>query len=163
MQERPDDLLLDHFWLLTSIGATAAPAKGTPCSLPPARHRRGSLRRTNGRARARAVLDTAHQAPLPRQPAAALPTSIDAAARNEAVLLLLLHLLAYELMHVGRRMMEIAAGTGWNLRRFRECVLRVGGRVLVHARRVTLVVTKAAARHWAALWPPFEHCAWPGT
>src|SRR3712207_7285038 len=43
-----------------------------------------------------------------------LPTGIDAAARNEA--LLLLHLLAYEILHTGRRVMEIATGTGWSLR-----------------------------------------------
>jgi hypothetical protein len=161
VQERPDDLLLDHFWLLTSIGATAAPAgdllahyrqRGTAeghfgelmdvlapalSSTPRAkRHYRGS--------------------PLP-----VLPTGIDAAARNEAVLLL--HLMAYEVMHAGRRVMEIATATGWSLRRFRERVLRVGARVLIHARRVTVVVAEAAARHWATLWPRFERFAWPGT
>ena len=95
------------------------------------------------------------------RPLPALPTGIDTAARNEAVLLL--HLLAYELMHAGRRMMEIATKTGWSLRRFRERVLRVGGRVLIHARRIVLVVAETAARHWAALWTRFERCAWPGT
>jgi hypothetical protein len=59
--------------------------------------------------------------------------------------------------------MEIATGRGWSLRRFRERVLRVGGRVLIHARRVTLVVAETAARYWAVLWPRFERCAWPGT
>jgi hypothetical protein len=93
-------------------------------------------------------------------PLPALPTGSDAGARNEA--LLLLHLMAYELMHAGRRAMEIATGTGWGLRRFRERVLRVGGRVLLHARRVTLVIAETAARHWAALWPRFERFAWSG-
>jgi hypothetical protein len=66
-------------------------------------------------------------------------------------------------MHAGRRLMEIATRTGWSLRRFRERVLRVGGRVLRHARRITLVIAATAARHWAALWPRFERCAWPGS
>jgi hypothetical protein len=94
-------------------------------------------------------------------PLPALPTGADALARDEA--LPLLHLMAYEPMHAGRRAMEIATATGWSLRRFRERVLRVGARVLLHARRVTLVIAEAAARHWAALWPRFERFAWSGT
>jgi hypothetical protein len=76
---------------------------------------------------------------------------------------LLLHLLAYELMHAGRRAMELATHTGWSLRRFRERVLRVGGRVLLHARRVTLVIAQTAAGFWAALWPRFERFTWAGS
>src|SRR3954454_24944444 len=94
-------------------------------------------------------------------PLPTLPTGIDAAARHEAILLL--HLLAYELMHAGRRAMELATHTGWSLRRFRERVLRVGGRVLLHARRVTLVVAQTAAGFWSALWPRFERFTWAGS
>ena len=94
-------------------------------------------------------------------PLPALPTGIDAAARNEAILLL--HLLAYELMHAGRRAMELATHTGWSLRRFRERVLRVGGRVLLHARRITLVIAQTAAGFWSALWPRFERFTWAGS
>jgi hypothetical protein len=161
VQERPDDLLLDHFWLLTSIGATAAPAgdllahyrqRGT------AEGHFGELMDVLAPALSSTPRTKRHYrgSPLP-----ALPTGIDAAARNEAVLLL--HLMAYEIMHAGRRVMEIATGRGWSLRRFRERVLRVGGRVLIHARRVTLVVAETAARYWAVLWPRFERFAWPGT
>jgi hypothetical protein len=160
VQERPDDLLLDHFWLLTSIGATAVPAgdllahyrqRGT------AEGHFGELMDVLAPALSSTPRTKRHYrgGPLP-----VLPSGIDAAARNEAVLLL--HLLAYEVMHAGRRVMEIATGTGWSLRRFRERILRVGGRVLIHARRVTLVV-ETAAQYWAALWPRFERCAWPGT
>ena len=91
-------------------------------------------------------------------PLPALPTGIDAAARNEAILLL--HLLAYELMHARRCAMELATHTGWRLRRFRERVLRVGDRVLLHARRVTLVIAQTAAGFWSALWPRFERFTW---
>ena len=159
--ERPGDLLLDHFWLLTSISAAAVPAgallahyrqRGT------AEGHFGELMDVLAPALSSTPRSKRHYrgSPLP-----ALPTGIDTAARNEAVLLL--HLLAYELMHAGRRMVEIATRTGWSLRRFRERVLRVGGRVLIHARRITLVIAETAARHWAALWPRFERCAWPGT
>jgi hypothetical protein len=161
VKERPDDLLLDHFWLLTSFSAAAVPAedllahyrqRGTAEGhfgelmdvLAPAL---SSAPRTKSRYR-----DT----PLP-----ALPTGLDAAARNEAILLL--HLLAYELMHAGRRAMELATHTGWSLRRFRERVLRVGGRVLLHARRITLVIAQTAAGFWSALWPRFERFAWTGS
>ena len=94
-------------------------------------------------------------------PLPTLPSGIDATARNEAILLL--HLLAYELMQAGRRAMELATHTGWSLRRFRERVLRVGGRVLLHARRITLVIAQTAASVWAALWPRFERFTWAGS
>jgi hypothetical protein len=161
VKERPDDLLLDHFWLLTSCGTTAMPAeqllvhyrqRGTAEGhfgelmdvLAPAL---SSTPRTKRRYRGNA---------LP-----GLHTGIDAAARNEAILLL--HLLAYEVMHAGRRAMELATHTGWSLRRFREQVLRAGARFLLHARRVTLVLSQAAARHWTTLWPRFERFVWAGS
>jgi hypothetical protein len=159
--ERPGDLRLEHFWRLTSLSAAAVPAaellahyrqRGT------AEGHFGELMDVLAPALSSTPRSKRHYrgSPLP-----ALPTSLDAVARNEA--LLLLHLMAYELMHAGRRMMEIATGTGWSLRRFRERVLRLGGRVLIHARRITLVIAETAARHWATLWPRFERCAWPGT
>jgi hypothetical protein len=159
--ERPDDLLLDHFWLLTSISAAAVPAEALLAHY----RQRGTAEGHFGE-----LMDVLAPGLSSTQrtkrhyrgnPLPALPTGLDAVARNEA--LLLLHLMAYELMHAGRRMMEIATRTGWSLRRFRERVLRVGGRVLLHARRITLVIAETAARHWAALWPRFERCAWPGT
>ena len=161
VQERPDELLLDHFWLLTSIDAAAMPAE----ALLALYRQRGTAEGHFGE-----LMDVLAPAlsctPRTRRcyrgaPLPALPTGIDAVARNEA--LLLLHLMAYELMHAGRRTMEIATATGWSLRRFRERVLRVGARVLLHARRATLVIAETAARHWAALWSRFERFAWPGT
>jgi len=159
--ERPGDLLLDHFWLLTGIGATAMPAE----ALLALYRRRGTAEGHLGE-----LMDVLAPAlsctPRTRRryrgtPLPALPAGIDAVARNEA--LLLLHLMAYELMHAGRRTMEIATATGWSLRRFRERVLRVGARLVLHARRVTLVIAETAARHWATLRPRFERFAWPGT
>ena len=59
--------------------------------------------------------------------------AIDAFARNE--LRLLIACLAYQVMHIARRAMEQAAGTGWSPRRLRERVLRAGARLVVSARR----------------------------
>src|SRR3954468_14585923 len=161
VKERPDDLLLDHFWLLTSFSAAAMPAEDLLAHY----RQRGTAEGHFGE-----LMDVLAPAlsSAPRtksryrdNPLPALPTGIDAAARNEAILLL--HLLAYELMHAGRRAMELATHTGWSLRRFRERVLRVGGRVLLHARRVTLVIAQTAAGFWSALWPRFERFPWAGT
>jgi hypothetical protein len=159
--ERPDELLLDHFWLLTSISAAAIPGQ----DLLALYRQRGTAEGHFGE-----LMDVLAPAlsSTPRAkrhyrgaPLSAQPTGTDAVARNEA--LLLLHLMAYELMHAGRRAMEIATATGWSLRRFRERVLRVGSRLLIHARRVTMVIANTAAQYWAALWPRFERFAWPGT
>ena len=67
---------------------------------------------------------------------------------NEA--LLLLNALAYNLAHAARVLMERATGEGWSLQRFRERVLRVAGRLLLHGRRATLVLGSSAAKLWAA-------------
>jgi Transposase DDE domain group 1 len=161
VKERPDDLLLDHVWLLTSFGAAAMPAEDLLAHY----RQRGTAEGHFGE-----LMDVLAPAlsSAPRTKSRyrdnrlpTLPTGLDAAARNEAILLL--HLLAYELMHAGRRAMELATHTGWSLRRFRERVLRVGGRVLLHARRITLVIAQTAAGFWSALWPRFERFTWAGS
>ena len=94
--ERPGDLLLEHFWLLTSISAAAVPAG----ELLAHYRQRGTAEGHFGE-----LMDVLAPAlsSTPRSkrhyrgnPLSALPTSLDAVARNEA--LLLLHLMAYELM-----------------------------------------------------------------
>ena len=87
------------------------------------------------------------------------PSDCDAFARNEAILLL--NLLAYEVLHAGRCLMEAATGDGWSLRRMRERVLKAAARVLLHGRRVTMVIAETAAVYWNALWPGIEKAVWP--
>ena len=65
---------------------------------------------------------------------------------------LILNALAYNLVHAARALMEEATHEGWGLRRFREQVLKVPARVLLHARRVLLVVAQEAASLWQKLW-----------
>ena len=70
----------------------------------------------------------------------------DAFAQNEVRLLVAV--LAQGVLHVARLLLEEAT----RLKRLRERVLRVAARAVVHGRRVTLVVSRAAARWWEALW-----------
>jgi hypothetical protein len=75
---------------------------------------------------------------------------IDAFANNEVRLLL--NALAYNLVHAARVLMEQATGEGWGLRRVRERVLKVAARVLLHSRRVVLVIGRESASLWQKLW-----------
>ena len=76
--------------------------------------------------------------------------SRDPFAANEV--LLLLNALAYQLMHAIRGLVERATRRGWSLQRIRERVLRVPARVLLHARRATLVIGQASAALWQRVW-----------
>ena len=153
--ERPDQLLLDRFWLITSLDVGAVPAAELL-----------DLYRQRGRAEAHMgelmdVLDPALSS-APRRKRhyrgrrlAARDSTLDAFAHNEVVLLL--NILAYEVVHAGRCLMEAATKEGWSLRRFREHVLRAAARVVVSGRRVTMVIGQAFARYWHRLWPRLEH------
>lgn len=61
---------------------------------------------------------------------------------------------AYNAMHALRSILERAlpGQEGWSLKRLRERVLRVAARISLHARRVLLVVTDATGRYWTELW-----------
>ena len=72
------------------------------------------------------------------QPPVRRSVSIDAFANNEVRLLL--NALAYNLVHAARVLLEQATGEGWGLLRVRERVLKVAAWVLVHAKRVVLVI-----------------------
>jgi hypothetical protein len=73
----------------------------------------------------------------------------DPFAQNEVILLL--SALGYSLMHGLRSLMNLKDEPNWSLKRLRERVLRVAARILLHARRVTVVVTEVAAEHWEVL------------
>ena len=73
---------------------------------------------------------------------------------------LLIACLAYEVMHIARRAMAKATGTGWSLRRLRERVLRAGARLAISGRRMVLALASAAAPFWAALWPRLLALRW---
>ncbi len=74
---------------------------------------------------------------------------------------LLLNILAYEVVHAGRCLMEAATEEGWCLRRFREHVLRADARVVVSGRRVTMVIGEAFARFWHGSGRDWSACDTP--
>jgi hypothetical protein len=149
--ERPGELLLDHFWLLTNIEAETLSGEALL-----------ALYRERGKAEGHMgeLMDVLAPA-LSSSSRARWPRTTDAFARNEA--LLLLHLLGYEVLHSGRCVMEKVTRTGWSLRRFRERVLKVGARVVLHARRATLVISEIAAPYWRQFFKGLGGLAWNTT
>jgi len=75
--------------------------------------------------------------------------SHDDFAANEA--LLRLSLLAFNLASTLRIEYEATAGSCCDLRRFQRDVLKAGGRVVKHARRLTLYVARVVAPFWEQL------------
>ena len=68
---------------------------------------------------------------------------------NEASLLL--KLLAFNLTGMIRGELEDSSGSGWDLRRVQQTVLKAGARVAEHGRRIFVDVAKAAAVLWGRL------------
>jgi hypothetical protein len=82
----------------------------------------------------------------------------DPFAANEVKLLL--NALAYNLVHAVRVLMENLTGQGWGLRSVVEKVLRVPARLLLHSRRVVLVLNQAKAKLWTTLWKALGSWRW---
>lgn len=154
VKERPDDLLLDRFFLVTSISRFQM---NGPDLLDYYRQRgkaeghMGELMDVLSPALSSTNRPKAHL--RGKKPKTATP-GVDAFACNEVRLLIAM--LAYQVMHVGRRAMARATGSAWSLRRLRERVLRGGARLVISARRMTLILADAAAPFWAAIWPQIQ-------
>jgi hypothetical protein len=149
VQEKPDELFLHHFWLMTNWSA---------------RHLDGPALLEHYRRRG---LAEAHMGELMNVLAPALSSSprakshyrgrtpqtcavpFDSFDSNEA--LLLLNMLAYNIVHAVRRALAWTTRQGWSLGRVREQVLKVGGRLLLSGRRVTMVLSGGGSRYWAEL------------
>ena len=63
----------------------------------------------------------------------------------------LLALLSFNLTSLLRIELEEKIGSGWDLRRFQNYVLKAGGRVIKHARRLTLYVAQPVRTFWNEL------------
>lgn len=68
---------------------------------------------------------------------------------NEATMLLALQ--AFNLNTICRGELEDAVGGGWDLRRFIDFVLKVGGRMVKHSRRLVLRIAESAEPLWSRL------------
>jgi hypothetical protein len=73
---------------------------------------------------------------------------------------LLLNALAYNLVHALRVLMETITGEGWGLKRVVERLLKVPALLLLHSRRVLLILNSTAASLWASLWSALERWRW---
>jgi hypothetical protein len=150
VQQRKDELFPDTFWLVTNWTAEQMPAD----KLVELYRQRGTAEGHFGElmdvlapalsSAARPKTRYRGQEPVTRS------VSIDAFAQNEARLLL--NALAYNLVHAARVLMEQATGERWGLARFRERVLKVAARILVHSRRVVVAVSQQSANLWQTLW-----------
>ncbi len=148
--EREGELFLHHFWLITNWTEDQVSAEDLL-----AMYRRrgvaeghfGELMSVLHPALSSAVRTKTHyrgQTPVTRtQP-------IKPFANNEV--LMLLHGLAYNVMHCARVLTEQASGQGWGLQRFRDMVLRAPARIIVHAHYATVVLGEATAALWQSLW-----------
>ena len=64
---------------------------------------------------------------------------------------LLLKLLAFNLAGMIRGELEGASGSGWDLRRVQQTVLKAGARMSEHSRRIFVDVARAAGVLWGSL------------
>ncbi len=119
----------------------------------------------NGRVRSGLVLREPAQDALSGQPlkSEAKPeATTEAGVRPHNEVRFLLNLLGYEILHLGRVLMEQATRRGWSLRRFRERVLRVASRALRQGRRLIIVISQGAT-DWKRLWKRLARVSWaPG-
>ena len=69
---------------------------------------------------------------------------------------LLLNILTYQIMHMGRCMMKEENGEGWSIRKFRERVLHAAALVTVHSRKIKFILCRTSMPYWNRLWIKFE-------
>lgn len=158
VKEREGDLLMDRFFLVTSLSWTAKTQREVLAHY----RERGKAEGHMGElkdvlAPALSSTNRAKSHWRGKKPKSKTP-AVDAFACNEVRLLIAV--LAYQVMHVARHAMAEATGMGWSLRRLRERVLRAGARLVISARRVTLALSSTAAPFWAALWPRLMALQW---
>jgi hypothetical protein len=154
VKEREGDLLLDRFFLVTSISRFQMSGQ----ALLDHYRQRGKAEGHMGELMdvLSPTLSSTNRAKTHlrgKKPKSVTP-AVDAFACNEVRLLIAM--LAYQIMHVARGAMARATKTPWSLRRLRERVLRSGARLVISARRMTLILAEAAAPFWAAIWPQIQ-------
>jgi Transposase DDE domain group 1 len=153
--EREDELFLHHFWLITNW--TSSQMDGA--ALLEMYRQRGTAEGHMGELM-NVLKPALSSSPRPKAhyrgevPEERFPSG-DSFEQNEV--LLMLNVLAYQVVHAARVMLEAATGEGWSMQRVRERVLRVAARVLVHERRAVLVIAQASARLWEMLWRKLQH------
>jgi hypothetical protein len=151
--ERPDEqgeLFLDHFFLLTNVDAAEVDG---PALLE--RYRaRGETERDFGDWKSSLALALS-SAPRPKshyrgQAVTTPEPETDSFGANEARLLL--SLVAANLLRAGAELVSRGERQIMTRQRFRQLVLKAAGRVLLHGRRITLVIEAGRAHLWQRFW-----------
>lgn len=150
LKERPEDDGLDRFYLVTSIG----PERMTAEQVLDAYRQRGNAESHMGELKevCRPALSATNrpkscyaQRPVTR----AGQLSSKAFARNEV--LLLLHQLAYQVLHIARTALEAARSEGVSLHWLRRAVLVSGTRVVTGSRQLKVIIENSFADLWAQM------------
>jgi hypothetical protein len=150
LQQVEGELFPNAFWLVTSFSAEQMSAE----DLLEHYRQRGTAEAHMGELMD-VLAPALSSAPRPKrhyrgQVPVERTVSVDSFAHNQVRLLL--NALAYNLVHATRALLEDSTGEGWSLLRVRQRVLKVASRLLVHSRRVILVIGQQAAGYWRALW-----------
>jgi len=156
--EREEELFLQRFWLITNWSRQEMDA---PALLEEYRQRGKAEGHQGELMSVLAPLLSSTERPKSAYAGHRVTTecpSVDAFAVNEVRLLL--NALAYNVMHTARLLTEEATGEGWGLAHFRERLLKVAARVLVHGRRAIFVISSSSAGLWQALWRQIAHLNW---
>jgi len=161
VKERPDDLVLDHYYLVTSIAAEHMAAAEVLAHY----RERGTAEGFMGELKS--VLDPALSSTLrpkttyqDRPVVRAVDAGSNAAAFSRNAALLKLNLLAYELLHTARTALEAERKEGISLRRLRRLILVTGTRVVRRSRRLTLVIERRFADVWAQVCRRLNRWCW---
>ncbi len=75
--------------------------------------------------------------------------SVDAFACNDVRLLI--SMMAYQIVHALRTLMEKAAGVGWSLKRLLDRALRTAARFAVSGRRITMIASESSSHWWTLI------------
>jgi len=148
--ERPGELFLHYFWLITSWPEEQVDAE----ALLDLYRERGTGEGHLGELMS--VLRPAlSSSPRPKnhyrgEKPKKRYSSCDAFAHNEAILLL--NALSYNIVHAVRVLLEQATGRGWSLMKVRERVLKAAARILLHSRYAIMVIAPGVAKLWQSLW-----------
>jgi hypothetical protein len=148
--ERPGELLLHHFWLITNWSAeqrTGEDLLAVYRQRGTAEGHFGEFMSTLGPALSSAARPNSSYLGQPLDPGLG-PKRNDFAV-NEVILLL--NALAYNVLHILRTHIAEATGEGCSIQRVRERVLRVAARIVKHSRYVTFVIESSAKRYWRIL------------
>ena len=158
VQEKPGELFLNHFFLLTNWTAEEMPAE----DLLALYRKRGTAESHIGQLKD--VVDPALSCTTRqkshyrfKEPQKRTPPG-DPLAANEVILLFAG--LAYTLLHTARVLRTRGLEPTWSMMKLRERVLRVPARVLLHSRRVVVALGEKVAASWQILWRKLTRIRW---